>query len=114
MNLGSFSICHILKKEKMKMITNNLLLKLKDRNSENITKARDVLLSMQGKIECLRDLKVEVDVRHGETSYDIILIAQFASMKDLDAYLVHPVHMEVSKYIASVLETGAAVCYESC
>ena len=39
------------------MITNNLLLKLKERNSENIAKTRDVLLSMQGKIEFLRDLK---------------------------------------------------------
>jgi hypothetical protein len=97
----------------MKMITNNLLLKLKDRNSENIDKARDVLLSMQGKIEFLRDLRVAVDIRHGESSYDILLITKFNSMKDLDAYLVHPVHVEVSKYIAGVLEAGAAVCYES-
>jgi hypothetical protein len=95
------------------MITNNLLLKLKGRNSENIAKTRDVLLSMQGKIETLRDLKVEVNIRNTELSYDIILIATFASMEDLNAYLVHPVHVEVSKYIAGVLETGAAVCYES-
>ncbi len=95
------------------MITNNLLLKLKERNSENIAKTRDMLLSMQGKIEFLRDLKVELDIRHGESSYDIVLIAQFASMEDFDAYLVHPVHVEVAKYIASVLESAAAVCYES-
>jgi hypothetical protein len=95
------------------MITNNLLLKLKERNSENIAKTRDVLLSMQGKIEFLRDLKVEQDIRHGESSYDIVLIAQFSSMDDFNAYLVHPVHVEVAKYIASVLESAAAVCYES-
>ncbi len=95
------------------MITNNLLLKLKDRSSENIGKARAVLLSMQGKIEFLCDLKVEVNVRSGASSYDILLIAQYASLEDLDAYLVHPVHVEVAKYIASVLETSAVVCYES-
>ena len=95
------------------MITNDLLLKLKERNSENIAKTRDMLLSMQGKIEFLRDLKVELDIRHGESSYDIVLIAQFASMEDFDAYLVHPAHVEVAKYIASVLESAAAVCYES-
>ena len=95
------------------MITNNLLLKLKERNSENMAKARDVLLSMKGKIEFLRDLKVELDIRHGESSYDIVLIAQFASMEDFDAYLVHPAHLEVGKYIAGVLESAAAVCYES-
>ena len=95
------------------MITNNLLLKLKERNSETIAKTRDALLSMQGKIEFLRDLKVELDIRHGESSYDIALIAQFASMEDFDAYLVHPAHVEVAKHIASVLESAAAVCYKS-
>ncbi len=45
------------------MITNNLLLKLKDRGSENIAKTRDVLLSMRGKIEYLRDIKAEVNIR---------------------------------------------------
>jgi hypothetical protein len=95
------------------MITNNLLLKLKDRSPENITKARDELLSMKGKIAELVDLKVVVNIRSGASSYDILLIAQFASMADFEAYLAHPVHVEVSKYIASVLENSAAVCYES-
>ncbi len=95
------------------MITNNLLLKLKNRDSESIAKARDVLLSMRGKIEFLRDLKVEVNIRRGESYYDLILIADYASIEDFDAYLVHPVHLEVGKYIGSVLETSASVCYES-
>ena len=95
------------------MITNILLLKLKERKSENIAKTRDMLLSMRGKIEFLRDLKVEVDIRHSKSSYDIAYIAKYASMEDLNAYLVHPVHVEVSKYIESVVETAAAVCYES-
>jgi hypothetical protein len=46
---------------------------------------------MQGKIEVLRDLKVEVDLRHGALSYDLVLIATFSSKEDFDAYLVHPV-----------------------
>ena len=95
------------------MIVNNLLLKLKERNKEDITKARDVLLSMKGKIEVLRDVQVEVDIRHGSSSYDIMLITKFATMTDFAAYLVHPVHVEVSRYISKVLESGSAVCYES-
>ena len=94
------------------MITNNLFHELKERNSENIAK-RGMMLSMQGKIDFLRDLKVELDIRHGESSYDIMLIARFTSMKDLDAYLVHAGHVKVAKYIASVLESAAAVCCES-
>ena len=38
------------------MITNNLLLKLKDRSGANIEQVRSALLSMRGKIEFLRDL----------------------------------------------------------
>lgn len=95
------------------MITNNLLIKLKERNIENIMKTREVLLGMQGKIEVLRDIKVELDIRYGESSYDMILITQFDSMEDFDTYIAHPIHVEVSKYIAGVLDTGAAICYES-
>lgn len=95
------------------MITNTQLLKLKDRSSENIAKTRNVLLSMQGKIEVLRDLKVEVNIRQGASSYDLLMTAQYESLKDLEAYIAHPVHVEVAKYIAGVLETSAVVCYES-
>ncbi len=51
------------------MIINNLLLKLKDRNDENIAKIRDILME---KIEFLLDLKVKIDIRHGTSSYYII------------------------------------------
>jgi len=95
------------------MIVNNLLIKLKERDNENIAKARDALLSMKGKIEVLRDVQVEVDIRHGPSSYDIMLITKFETMKDLDSYLIHPLHVEVSRYISTVLGSGASLCYES-
>jgi hypothetical protein len=96
----------------MKMITNTLLIKLKEQNQETIEKTKSVLLSMEGKIEALRGIQVQSDIRHGASSYDILLITHFNSMEDMDAYLADPVHVEVSKYIASVLESGASVCYE--
>jgi hypothetical protein len=88
-----------------------LLIKLKEINKESIEKARDTLLSMKGKIETLRDLKVEVDIRNG--SYDIMVITKYDSLEDLDAYLVHPVHLEVAKYIVRVVESQASLCYET-
>lgn len=94
------------------MIINNLLLKLKDRSPENIEKARNMLLSMKGKIENLVDLKVEVNIRSGPSSYDILLIAEFVSLESFEGYLVHPVHVQVGQYIAGVLENSASVCYE--
>jgi len=93
------------------MIINNVIIKLEERSNENIEKARNLLLSMKGKIEILRDIKVEVDIRQGE--YDILLITKFDSMEDLNSYLIHPVHLEVGKYIASVLKTQVSLCYKS-
>lgn len=95
------------------MITNNILIKLKDRNSENIRNTRDKLLSMKDRIESLRDLTVKVNIRQDASSYDILQIAQYDSMEDLEAYIVHPMHIEVSKYMAAVIESIAVVCYES-
>lgn len=94
------------------MITNTLLIKLKERNQESIEKAKAVLLSMEGKIEVLRGMQVKEDIRRGESSYDILLITHFSTMEDMESYLLNPFHIEVSKYIAGVLESGASVCFE--
>ncbi len=95
------------------MITHVVLFKLKDRSSGSIDKARDVLLGLKGKIRQLRQIEVGVDVLHSERSFDIALITKFDSMDDLQAYQVHPVHMDVAKYIASVRESAISVDYES-
>jgi hypothetical protein len=95
------------------MITNHLLLKIKDPNTDNISKAAEVLRGMQGRIEYLRTLQVETDIRRGPSSYHILLVAGFDSMQDFDAYLTHPVHVEVATYIGTVIEHAASVCYES-
>ncbi len=92
------------------MVTNTLLIKLKDR--ENADQAKATLLSMEGKIDALRDIQVEIDISRGPASYDILLVTQFASMEDMKTYLAHPVHVEVSKYIVSAMEASASVCYE--
>lgn len=94
------------------MIINNLLLKFKNKDAENIKKTQEVLLSMKGKIEVLLDIQTEVNIRPSQTAYDLILITKFASLEDLDAYLAHPAHLEVAKFIVSVLDTQASVCYE--
>lgn len=95
------------------MIVNNVLLKLKNRDDDNLRKAQDVLLGMKGKIEGLLDIQVKRNIRSGELSYDLLLITKFASLDDLDSYLVHPAHLEVAKYIGNVLDTQSSLCYES-
>lgn len=94
------------------MIVNNLLITLKNRDAESIRKTQEVLLSMRGKIETLIDIQAEVNIRPSQTAYDLILITKFESLEGLNTYLAHPVHLEVAKYIVSVLDTQASVCYE--
>ncbi len=94
------------------MITYNLLIKLQDGSKENVDKARTVLLGMKGKIEYIRDLEVKLDIRRAETSYDIALIANFDTMADYEAYLPHPVHVEVGNQLKNMLKSAAAVCYD--
>ena len=94
------------------MIIHNQLLKLNDNSSENIARTKELLLGMQGKIDTIRDLKVAPDIRRAETSYDLVLIAKFDSFADFQAYLPHPVHVEVATQLKSLLASAAAVCYE--
>ena len=95
------------------MITHVVLFKLKDRSPQSIEKAKDVLLGLKGKIPLLRYIEVGIDLLHSGRSYDLVLITRFDSMEDLQAYQVHPVHLEVAKYINSVKEVSISVDYNS-
>ncbi|GGA24243.1 Dabb family protein [Paenibacillus physcomitrellae] len=94
------------------MIINHLLLKLKDRSPEQIEHTRSVLLGMKGKIDVLIDIQAEANVRPGPSAHDLILITKFESMADMEKYLAHPVHLDVARFIGSVLDTQASVCCE--
>jgi hypothetical protein len=83
-----------------------------DNSEESINKAKDVLMSLEGKIPFLRHIEVGVDVVRSARSYDLALVAKFDSLKDLDAYQVHPEHVEVLEYIGKVKKESVAVDYE--
>lgn len=73
------------------MITNTLLIKLKERNNENIEKTKSMLLSMEGKIEVLRGIQVQVDLRGGEIATNRLKDQEVAvlSLHPLQNYLVY-------------------------
>lgn len=95
------------------MITHIVLFKLKDRSPGNIEKTRQVLDALRDKIDQIRSLEVGVDVLRKERSYDLALTATFDSLEDLQAYQVHPEHLDVVEYINRVKDTTVAVDYES-
>ena len=96
------------------MITHIVLFKLKERTPEGIERAREILLSMEGKIEMLRHLEVGVDLVHSERSADLALVTKFDSLEDLQAYQVHPYHaIEVAGYMKVVCSSVVAADYET-
>jgi heme-degrading monooxygenase HmoA len=94
------------------MITHIVLFKLQEGTPGGIEKARDILLSMEGKIEQLRHLEVGVDLIHSERSADIALVTKFDSMEDLQAYIVHPYHAQVvAAHMKSVCSSVVSADY---
>ncbi|MEE8574935.1 MAG: Dabb family protein [Thermodesulfobacteriota bacterium] len=95
------------------MITHIVFFKLKDSSEENTGKAAGVLRGLEGKVPELRSLEVGTDVIRGERSYDIALTARFDDLAGLEAYRVHPFHVEVAGYIKNESSAVASVDYES-
>ena len=94
------------------MLKHIVCFKLKDNSPENCEKAKDVLLSMQGNVELLRDIRVGIDFLHSERSYDLILEVVLDDEAALEAYQQHPYHVQVvKKHMHAVRETSVAVDY---
>ena len=94
------------------MLKHIVCFKLKDNSLENCEKARDVLLSMQGNVELLRDIRVGIDVLHSERSYDLILEVVLDDEAALAVYQQHPYHVQVvKKHMHAVRETSVAIDY---
>ena len=68
------------------------------------------LRNLQGVIPQL--LKSEVAVNVAPGNYDAVLVSEFASLEDLDAYKNYPRHKAVSALCKSIREDRVAVDYE--
>lgn len=94
------------------MITHIVLFKLVNPTAENQAATRDMLLSMDGKIDQLRHLEVGIDIIRSERSYDIALTTRFDSLADLETYQNHPYHAgDVVPFMKSVCLSSVAVDY---
>ena len=94
------------------MLKHIVFLRLKDRSSENIQKAAELLRGIEGKIAQLQSMEVGIDIYHAPRSYDIVFIGIFRSREDERAYQEHPVHQPIKQYMSGVCESIASVDYE--
>lgn len=92
------------------MITHVVLMKLKAENKQaNLQRARELLLGMMGKVECLRAIEVGLNEVPSERACDLSLITRFDDLAALKSYATHPAHVEVLGFLRGVLEASYVV-----
>jgi hypothetical protein len=91
------------------MLTHIVLFRLKEEAKGQASQLVERLLGMKGKIPQLLDIEAGVDVVHSGRSYDVALITRFASLADMQAYQVHPVHQEVLQFVREVTSESVSV-----
>jgi hypothetical protein len=102
-----FSVVKI-KSEVWKMVTYNLMLKLKD--VADYDEVRGTLLGMLGQIEGLTSVRVERNLL--PRTHDLIMVAEFTDKDAQTSYMTDPKHLAVGEKINPLIENVALVCYE--
>lgn len=95
------------------MIKHIVCFKFINPNSEDLEKAKSILLSMKGNVPMLIDVTVGIDFLHSPRSYDLILETYFQTKEDLSDYQNDPYHCEVVKqYMHTHTQASVAIDYE--
>ncbi len=95
------------------MIKHIVCFKLKDNSIEKKKEAKEVLMSMKGKVDLIKDINVGIDFLGSARSYDVILEVILDSVEDLEKYQNDEYHCNiVKKYMHSVREASVAIDYE--
>ena len=92
------------------MITHLVMFRFNDKG--DIGKVRELLEGLEGIVPQLRSIEVGVNIVDSPRAYDMVLQTTFDSLEDLQAYQVHPTHVEAATYIRSVIDASASVDYE--
>lgn len=70
------------------------------------------LNALDGVVPQLMSISAGANIAYPDANWDVTLIADFASLDDLEAYQVHPAHEEVVAYVRSVVASRVAVDFE--
>ena len=100
------------------MIRHIVMWKLKE-TAEGATRAENAV-KLKEKLESCRDivpgiLRLEVGLAQPglESTYDVVLVSDFADKAALDAYQVHPDHGAIKAFVGAIREARQCVDYEA-
>ncbi len=93
------------------MIRHVVFFKIKN---ENIDKQdlKNLILSLEGKIDCIKYYQVGTNFSKEERAYDLVLISDFQTKEDLSLYATHPEHLKVISKVKSKGITTKVVDFE--
>ncbi|MCL2651044.1 MAG: Dabb family protein [Candidatus Azobacteroides sp.] len=82
------------------MVKHIVVWKLKEESKEeNALKIKEALEALNGQIPGLLRLEVGFDFSKQESSSDIVLYSEFASIEHLNSYVIHPKHVAVGALV---------------
>ncbi len=94
------------------MVKHIVFFKLKDKNPEVEKELQEKLLSLKDHINLLKDIEVGINFKESERAYDLALVTVFENEEDLAAYATHPYHLDVLKYIKTVISDTKVVDFK--
>jgi len=99
------------------MIKHIVMFKLKEADGrseyENAVEAQKRFDNVIANVKELKKGEVVINSKHApESNYTIALICDFDTIDDLNAYQVHPAHLEFGKFIGTVKTDRACIDYE--
>lgn len=71
-----------------------------------------VLTALRDTVPSVRALDVHVNQAYFEKNWDIVLVADYDSLADLDAYQQHPEHLAAAPIVASRVSDRASIDFE--
>ncbi|PKM68493.1 MAG: stress responsive protein [Firmicutes bacterium HGW-Firmicutes-2] len=73
---------------------------------------KEKLEALTHAVESLKELSVGFNYNTSEAKRDVVLITSFLDKDGLDAYIVHPAHVQVGEYVRQVTKDRVVVDYE--
>jgi hypothetical protein len=78
--------------------------------AENVRLTREMLEALPAKIDLILHSETHINAEGASSeNADLILISDFASQEDLDAYIVHPDHKAVGAFMRPLREGRSAI-----
>lgn len=83
-----------------------------DNKKENMNTFKKLLMQLPPIISEIKHMEVGKEVNVDNGNFDMVLVSEFKSLEDLEAYKEHPAHVKVSAFCKTIRTDRTCVDYE--